>query len=226
MIYGARIIAQALHDLGVSVLFGVAGLPITEVASESLNLGIRFVSFRNEQAAVYAAAAYGYLTGRPGVCICVGGPGALHVFAGIPHATANSWPLLVLAGSSEVHNGGKEAFQELDAISLTRPYTKYSVRPHAADNIPKALKDAYRSAWFGRPGPAFVDLPANLILGHFNVEPPRIPKLLEPPKSMAPLNKIKEVVAAVKAAKAPLIVIGKGVAYARAEQQVRALVNQ
>ena len=84
--YGAKIIAQSLHDLGVKVIFGTPGLPVTDIAQEGLYLGIRFISFRNEQAAVYAATAYGYLTGKPGVCISVGGPGMLHVFAGVCNA--------------------------------------------------------------------------------------------------------------------------------------------
>ena len=81
--YGAKIIAQALHDLGVKVIFGLPGLPVTDIGQEGLYLGMRFISFRNEQAAVYAATAYGYLTGKPGVCISVGGPGVFHVMAGV-----------------------------------------------------------------------------------------------------------------------------------------------
>jgi 2-hydroxyacyl-CoA lyase 1 len=83
MVYGARLIAQALHDLGVQVIFGLPGLPVIDIAQEGMHLGINFISFRNEQAAVLAATAYGYLTGRPGVCICVGGPGVLNTAAGV-----------------------------------------------------------------------------------------------------------------------------------------------
>ena len=83
MVYGARLIVQSLKDLGVRVFFGLPGLPVIDIAQEGMNIGIRFISFRNEQAAVYAATAHGYLTGRPGVCICVGGPGVLRVLAGV-----------------------------------------------------------------------------------------------------------------------------------------------
>ena len=83
MVYGAKLIAQALHDLDVKVIFGLPGLPVIDIAQEGIYLGIRFISLRNEQAAVYAATAYGYLTGKPGVCICVGGPGVLHTLAGV-----------------------------------------------------------------------------------------------------------------------------------------------
>ena len=80
---GAQIIAQSLRNLGVTVLFGIVGIPVVEIAEEALNLGIRFIGFRNEQAASYAASAYGYLTGQPGICLVVGGPGVLHAMAGV-----------------------------------------------------------------------------------------------------------------------------------------------
>lgn len=80
---GAKIIAQNLQSIGVSVIFGIVGIPIVEIAEEAINLGIRFLGFRNEQAASYAASAYGYLTGRPGVCLIVGGPGVLHAMPGV-----------------------------------------------------------------------------------------------------------------------------------------------
>lgn len=80
---GARIIACALRDLEIKVLFGIVGIPVIEIAEEAIGLGIIFIGFRNEQAASYAASVYGYLTGRPGVCLVVGGPGVLHAMAGV-----------------------------------------------------------------------------------------------------------------------------------------------
>ena len=85
---GAQIIARALRDLGVTVLFGIVGIPVVDIAEEAINLGIRFIGFRNEQAASYAASAYGYLTGRPGVCLVVGGPGVLHALAGVRYTVS------------------------------------------------------------------------------------------------------------------------------------------
>lgn len=80
---GAHVIALALRDLGVTVIFGLVGIPVVDIAEEAINLGIRFIGFRNEQACSYAASAYGYLTGTPGVCLLVGGPGVLHGLAGV-----------------------------------------------------------------------------------------------------------------------------------------------
>lgn len=82
---GAQIIARSLKQLGVTVIFGIVGIPVVEIAEEAIDLGIRFIGFRNEQAAGYAASAYGYLTGRPGVFLVVGGPGILHAMPGVCH---------------------------------------------------------------------------------------------------------------------------------------------
>jgi len=132
----------------------------------------------------------------------------------------------VLSGSAETHNLGKDAFQEMDAISLLTPYTKLARRPAVPENIPKAIKDGYRQAMYGKPGPAFIDLPANLILGQHDVERQKLPRLIEAPKSVAPQSKIRDIVQVLKNAKAPLVVIGKGAAYARAEDQIRSLIDQ
>jgi 2-hydroxyacyl-CoA lyase 1 len=80
---GANVIARTLKDLGVTVVFGIVGVPVSEIAERAIDTGIKFIGFRNEQAASYAATAYGYLTGKPGVCLVVGGPGVLHAIAGV-----------------------------------------------------------------------------------------------------------------------------------------------
>ncbi|EEP76707.1 conserved hypothetical protein [Uncinocarpus reesii 1704] len=167
------------------------------------------------------------MTGRPGVCLVVGGPGVLHAMAGIGNATANAFPLLVLAGSVETAIVTKGGFQELDAISLLNPHTKFAVRPTSADGIGAALQNAYRTCWYGRPGTSFVDLPADLIRAKALQPPTAIPRLRlpAPPKSSANPVIIHKVAQLLKSATAPLIVIGKGAAYARAEFSIRQLVE-
>jgi 2-hydroxyacyl-CoA lyase 1 len=105
---GAVLIARALHELGVKVIFGLVGVPVVQIAEEVIALGIRFIAFRNEQAASYAATAYGYLTGRPGVCLVVGGPGVLHAMAGVGNSSANAFPLLLLVRCSLFQRWGLE----------------------------------------------------------------------------------------------------------------------
>ena len=113
----------------------------------------------------------------------------------------------------------------MDAITLLSPLAKLAIRPPFPEMIPSFVKDAYRMAMFGKPGPTFIDLPANLILGTFDVERQEMAPVPESPASVAPVNKIRDIMHALKAAKAPLVVIGKGAAYARAENPIRALID-
>lgn len=225
---GAQIIAQSLHSLGVAVVFGIVGIPVVEIAEETINLGIRFIGFRNEQAASYAASAYGYVTGRPGVCLVVGGPGVLHAMPGIGNSSVNAFPLLVLAGSSESHLVSRGAFQELDAIALLSPHTKLAIRPPSLESIPQIIQNAYRTSWYGRPGPGFVDLPADLIQETVEnaSDVQEIAVVLECPNGGGDKNRVLEIAHSIKTAKAPLVVIGKGAAYAQAELQIRELIEK
>ncbi|RDL38331.1 Thiamine diphosphate-binding fold (THDP-binding) [Venustampulla echinocandica] len=220
---GAAIIARALHGLGVEVIFGLVGIPVVQIAEEAIALGIRFIAFRNEQAASYAATAYGYLTGKPGVCLVVGGPGVLHAMAGIGNASANAFPLLLLGGSSETHQVTKGAFQEMDAISLLTPHTKIAIRC-GLDSVPQSLTNAYRTSWYGRAGPSFVDLPADVIQGEGEETTTHL--IPAPPKAASDPAKIITVAELLKSAKAPLVVVGKGAAYAQAESTIRQLIDQ
>lgn len=220
---GARLIARALHELGVKVLFGLVGIPVVQIAEEAIALGIRFIAFRNEQAASYAATAYGYLTGRPGVCLVVGGPGVLHAMAGIGNSSVNSFPLLLIAGSSETHLVHKGAFQELDAIALLAPHTKLAVRS-SLDSISQSITNAYRTSYYGRPGTGFVDLPADVIQGEGEISSTRA--MPAPPRAACDPERIVNVARLLKGAQAPLVIVGKGAAYARAEANIRKLIDQ
>jgi 2-hydroxyacyl-CoA lyase 1 len=223
-ITGAALVARALHELGVKVIFGLVGIPVVQIAEEAIALGIRFIAFRNEQAASYAATAYGYLTGKPGVCLVVGGPGVLHSMAGVGNSSANAFPLLLIAGSSETHLVTKGAFQELDAISLLAPHTKVAVRTQL-DTIPRSISETFRTAWYGRPGSGFVDLPADVIQGFTTNDQP-LKAIPAAPRAGPDPERIAEAADLLRSAKAPLIVVGKGAAYARAEKYVRQLVDK
>lgn len=227
---GANLIAESLVALGVTHIFGIVGIPVIEVADACIEHGIQFIAFRNEQSASYAASIYGYLTGLPGVCLVVGGPGVLHAISGVGNATANHLPLLLLAGSSETHQVEKGAFQELDQVAYLKPHTKLAARPADLAALPKLLEKAYRTAYFGRPGPTYVDLPGDFIKGQLSqvsslTDSPLL-QIAPPgpaPKASGDPAKIAQAVALLAAAKNPLIIIGKGAAYARAESELRKL---
>ena len=137
-IQGATAIARALKEQGIDTMFGIVGFPVFEIAVAAQKEGIRYFGFRNEQAASYAAGAIGYLTGRPGVCLAVSGPGMVHGIAGLANAWSNCWPMLLLGGANDTYQNGMGAFQEAPQIEAARPFTKYAARP---DRIatPRAL---------------------------------------------------------------------------------------
>ncbi|EXJ57031.1 hypothetical protein A1O7_07375 [Cladophialophora yegresii CBS 114405] len=229
---GAKVIAQALHDLGVTVIHTLVGIPVAEIAEEAIDLGIHVIGYRNEQACSYAASAYGYLTARPGVCILTGGPGILHGTAGIGNASANAFPLIVLGGSSESSLSTKGGFQEMDAVSLLTPHTKFATRPTSRDppTIVAAIRNAYRIALYGRPGPTFVDLPTEMIME------PVIPAATStashspivvspPPKPAADPDLVRSAARLLKYASSPLVIVGKGAAYSRTEHSISNLVQ-
>ena len=222
---GSQVIAESLVQLGVEHVFGIVGIPVIEVADACIARGIKFIGFRNEQSASYAASIYGYLSGKPGVCLTVGGPGVLHALAGVGNAQSNCFPLMLLAGSVDVHNSHKGGFQELDQVAAVTEYTKFAARPSTTDSLPFLLEKAYRTAYFGRPGATYVDLPANIIQSKDNdqVNFGVLKRLRDvpAPRSAGDPAKIAEAAALIRASKFPLLVIGKGAAYAKAEPTIR-----
>ena len=222
---GAKSIARTLRQLGVQVIFGLVGIPVVQIAEEAIALGIRFIAFRNEQAAGYAATAYGYLTGKPGVCLVVGGPGVLHAMAGVGNSSINAWPMLLLAGSCETNLITKGAFQELDAVSLLSPHTKIAARPFL-DTLQQSISNAYRISWYGRGGTGFVDLPADVIQGKSESEQSPVRRIAAAPRTCSDPEMIEAAAKLLRSANAPLVVIGKGAAYAQGENHIRRLINE
>eukprot|EP01083_Nonionella_stella_P176399 617064_1 len=148
---GCMVIAQALKDQGVKYIFGIVGIPVTEIALCAQMIGIKFIGMRNEQAASYAAGAVGYMTGTPGVCLTVSGPGVIHAIAGLANAWSNCWPMLLLGGACEREQTGKGAFQEAPQMESVAMFTKYRARPNSISRIPFFVEQALRTASYGRP---------------------------------------------------------------------------
>ncbi|XP_039435139.1 2-hydroxyacyl-CoA lyase 1 [Culex pipiens pallens] len=171
--------------------------------------------------------AIGYLTGKPGVCLVVSGPGLLHVTGGMANAQVNCWPLLVIGGSTFQDHEGIGGFQECPQVELSRPYCKYSARPAGVTLIPQHVEKAVRLACYGRPGAAYLDFPGNLLLARVPEE--KVPKQYahpEPPIAFPSEKCVRQAAHLLANAKRPLIIIGKGAAYARAELHLRQLVHQ
>ncbi|XP_032000166.1 2-hydroxyacyl-CoA lyase 1 isoform X1 [Hylobates moloch] len=224
---GAKVIAQALKTQDVEYIFGIVGIPVTEIAIAAQQLGIKYIGMRNEQAACYAASAIGYLTGRPGVCLVVSGPGLIHALGGMANANMNCWPLLVIGGSSERNQETMGAFQEFPQVEACRLYTKFSARPSSIEAIPFVIEKAVRSSIYGRPGACYVDIPADFVNLQVNVNSIKyMERCMSPPVSMAETSAVCMAASVIRNAKQPLLIIGKGAAYAHAEESIKKLVEQ
>lgn len=213
---------------GIEYVFGIMGIPVIELSMALQTAGLKYVGMRNEQAACYAAQAIGYLTGKPGVCLVVSGPGLLHVTGGMANAQANCWPLLVLAGSTNADHEGIGGFQEFNQVEASRPYCKYAARPATVDLIPLHVEKAVRLATYGRPGAAYLDLPGTLLLSKVAASalPVEWPTHPPPPLIYPDHEALGDAVRLIKTAKRPLVIVGKGAAYARAELPIRKLMQE
>ncbi len=223
---GATIIARSLRQQGVEYMFGVVGVPVIPIAFAAQREGIKYYGFRNEQAASYAAGAAGYLTGRPGVCLAVSGPGMIHAIAGLANAWSNCWPMILIGGANDSYQNGRGAFQEAPQVEAARPFSKYVARPESTARLPFYIEQAVRSTIYGRPGAAYLDLPGDIIGAQVEEDLVRFPPSCpEPPRTFADPEAVQRALAALRSAARPLVIVGKGAAYARAESEVRAFIE-
>lgn len=224
---GATVIARSLKEQGVDYMFGIVGFPVIPVALAAQREGIKFYGFRNEQAASYAAAAVGYLTGRPGACLAVSGPGMIHGIAGLANAWSNCWPMILLGGANDTFQNGMGAFQEAPQIEAARPFVKYAARPDSLRRVPYYIEQAVRTSIYGRPGATYIDLPNDIIVGKIDeAEVDWKKRCPDPPRVQADPDAVVQAVEALKTAERPLVIIGKGAAYARAENEVREFIEK
>src|SRR3954471_15974411 len=145
---GATLIARSLKQQGINHLFGVVGFPVGPIAAAAQKEGVAYIGMRNEQAASYAAQAYGYLKGRPGACIVVSGPGVVHGLAGLANAQQNCWPMILIGGASAVTQNGMGAFQEERQVMIASPFCKFAHAVEHTHRIPFYVEMAVRYSIF------------------------------------------------------------------------------
>ena len=226
-INGETIIARALKTQGVEHMFGVVGIPVTGIASAAQKEGINYVGMRHEMPATYAAQAVSYLGGRIGASLAVSGPGVLNAVGAFANAWSNRWPLLLLGGSYERTGHSMGFFQEADQLSPLKPYAKYAERVETIERIPIYVAEAVKKALYGAPGPSYLDLPGDVIAGKVDEDTVQwVPRVPDPPRPMADPTAVEAAIAALKTAEQPLIIVGKGVAWSRAEQEMRTFVEK
>lgn len=229
---GADLLIDALQKNGLNNIYGVVGIPVTDFARLAQLRGMKFFGFRREDAAVDAAAAAGYLTQKPGVALTVSAPGFLNGLTALAQATKNCFPLIMISGSSERHiiDLDQGDYEGLDQYNVAKSFCKAAYRVDRAQDMGLAVARAVRTALSGRPGGVYLDLPANTIGQQIEVTDDSdagIYEVVDPAPKQAPSDEaINRAVEVIKGAKKPLIILGKGAAYAQSEKLVQKLVAE
>jgi oxalyl-CoA decarboxylase len=228
---GFHLVIDALKLNGITTIYGVPGIPITDLGRMAQAEGMRVISFRHEQHAGNAAAIAGFLTKKPGICLTVSAPGFLNGLTALANATTNCFPMILISGSSEreIVDLQQGDYEEMDQLAIAKPLCKAAFRVlHAAD-IGIGVARAIRAAVSGRPGGVYLDLPAKLFSQVMNADTgaKSLVKVIDAAPAQFPSpTAIKRALDVLKTAKRPLIVLGKGAAYAQADDDIRTLVEK
>jgi oxalyl-CoA decarboxylase len=228
---GFHLVIDALKLNGINTIYGVPGIPITDLGRMAQAAGMRVISFRHEQNAGNAAAIAGFLTKKPGVCLTVSAPGFLNGLTALANATTNCFPMILISGSSEreVVDLQQGDYEEMDQLAVAKPLCKAAFRVlHAAD-IGIGVARAIRAAVSGRPGGVYLDLPAKLfsqVVDAAAGEKSLVKVVDAAPAQIPAPAAVKRALEVLKSAKRPLIILGKGAAYAQADDAIRTFVEK
>ena len=227
---GFHLVIDALKLNGIETVYHVPGIPVTDLGRMMQAEGMRVISFRHESNAGNAAAIAGYLTKKPGVCLTVSAPGFLNGLVSLAHATTNCWPMILISGSSEreIVDLQKGDYEEMDQLAVAKPLCKAAYRIlHAAD-IGLGIARAIRAAVSGRPGGVYLDLPASLLgqaMDALEGEKSLIEVVDPAPAQLPGPEAIDRALDVLKSAERPLIILGKGAAYAQCDELVKSFVE-
>ena len=214
---GFHLVIDALKHNDIDTIFGLVGIPITDLARLAQAEGMRFIGFRHEQHAGNAAAIAGYMTQKPGICLTVSAPGFLNGLTALANATTNCFPMILISGSSEreIVDLQQGDYEEMDQLNAAKPYAKASYRINKAEDIGIGVARAIRAAVSGRPGGVYLDLPAQLLAQVIDAEHGRksLVKVVDPvPRQIPAPDSVQRALTLLKSAKKPLILLGKGAA--------------
>ncbi|HET9577291.1 MAG TPA: oxalyl-CoA decarboxylase, partial [Usitatibacter sp.] len=228
---GFSLVIEALKLNGIDTVFGLPGIPITDLTRKMQAAGLRVISFRHEQNAGYAASIAGFMTGKPGICLTVSAPGFLNGLTALSNATTNCFPMILISGSSEreVVDLQQGDYEEMDQLAIARPLCKAAFRVLHAEDIGVGIARAIRAAVSGRPGGVYLDLPAKLFPQALDAELGKrsLIKVVDPaPRQIPAPEAVQRALDLLKGAKKPLILLGKGAAYAQADADIKALVEK
>jgi oxalyl-CoA decarboxylase len=228
---GFQLVIDALKLNGIDTIYGLPGIPITDLTRRAQANGMRVLAFRHEQSAGYAASIAGFLTQKPGICLTVSAPGFLNGLNALAHATVNCFPMILISGSSEreIVDLQQGDYEEMDQLAIAKPLAKAAYRVLHAEDIGVGIARAIRAAVSGRPGGVYLDLPAKLFAQSIDAELGRktlIQVVDAAPKQIPAPESVKRALDLLRSARKPLIILGKGAAYAQADAEIRALVEK
>jgi oxalyl-CoA decarboxylase len=228
---GFHLVVDALKLNGIDTIFGLPGIPITDLCRLAQAKGMRVISFRHEQNAGYAAAIAGFLTQKPGICLTVSAPGFLNGLTALAHATTNCFPMILISGSSEreIVDLQQGDYEEMDQLAVARPLAKAAYRVLHAEDIGVGVARAIRAAVSGRPGGVYLDLPGKLLAQTMDAQAGHssLIKVVDPaPRQIPAPEAVRRALDLLRGARKPLIILGKGAAYAQADADIRALVER
>ena len=228
---GFHLVIDALKLNGINTIYGLPGIPITDLTRMAQAEGMRMIAFRHEQNAGNAAAIAGFLTQKPGICLTVSAPGFLNGLTALTNATTNCFPMILISGSSEreIVDLQQGDYEEMDQLAIAKPLCKAAFRVLHAEDIGVGVARAIRSAVSGRPGGVYLDLPAKLFAQTMDAEAGRksLIKVVDPaPRQIPAPDAVARALALLKGAKKPLILLGKGAAYAQADVDIRSLIEK
>jgi oxalyl-CoA decarboxylase len=228
---GFHLVIDALKHNDIDTIFGLVGIPITDLCRLAQAQGMRFIGFRHEQHAGNAAAIAGYMTQKPGICMTVSAPGFLNGLTALANATTNCFPMILISGSSEreIVDLQQGDYEEMDQLNAAKPYCKAAYRINKAEDIGIGIARAIRAAVSGRPGGVYLDLPAQLLAQTLDAEHGKrsLVKVIDAaPRQLPAPDSVQRALDVLKGAKKPLILLGKGAAYAQADADIRAFVEK
>ncbi len=227
---GFHLVVDALKLNDVATIYGVVGIPITDLARLAQASGIRYIGFRHESDAGHAAAAAGFLTRKPGICLTVSGPGFLNGLVALANATVNCFPMVHIAGSSTraIVDLQRGDYEELDQLAVARPLAKASYRIDRIEDIGRGVARAIRTAVSGRPGGVYLDIPGEVLAETIgaNEGAGTLWKVVDPAPSQSPSDHaVMQALDLLAGARRPLVLLGKGAAYAQADESIRSFIE-
>jgi len=228
---GFHLVIDALKLNGIDTIFGLPGIPITDLTRKAQAAGMRVISFRHEQSAGYAASIAGFMTQKPGICLTVSAPGFLNGLTALANATTNCFPMILISGSSEreIVDLQQGDYEEMDQLAIAKPLAKAAFRVLHAEDIGVGIARAIRAAVSGRPGGVYLDLPGKLFPQTIDAAAGKksLIKVVDPaPRQIPAQDAVQRALELLKSAKRPLIILGKGAAYAQADADIRALIER